>query len=53
MGTYEDWSLKQLTENQPCRVEPSTSCIPLREDPMCQACFEEDITQEQALGKVG
>ncbi len=44
---YEWWSLKRLNEQPPCSVEPSMSCIPLRGDPICRACFETDILREQ------
>jgi hypothetical protein len=39
---YEQWSTKQMQEGPRCRVEHSISCIPLRSDPICYACFELD-----------
>jgi hypothetical protein len=41
--SYEAWAQTRLTERQICRVERSMSCIPLRGDPICRACFESDI----------
>lgn len=44
--TYETWAMRQLRERPQCRVEGSMSCIPLRNDPICRACYESDIERE-------
>jgi|Deesub1362A_J573_1020465.scaffolds.fasta_scaffold00740_30 hypothetical protein len=44
---YEVWALEQLTQKVRCRVEKSMSCIPLRNDPICQACYESDKELEE------
>jgi hypothetical protein len=40
---FERWTLERLTERPRCSVEPAMSCIPLRGDPICMACFEADM----------
>lgn len=40
--SYEAWAQARLAERQICRVERSMSCIPLRGDPICRACFESE-----------
>lgn len=37
---YEVWAIEQLRKKPRCRVEPSMKCIPLRNDPICNACYE-------------
>jgi hypothetical protein len=43
MKGFERWTLERLTERPRCSVEPSMSCIPLRGDPICMACFEAEL----------
>ena len=37
---YELWVVEQLRQKPPCRMEQSMTCIPLRNDPICRACYE-------------
>lgn len=43
--SYEKWTLRRLAEKPRCNMEPSMSCIPLRGDPICMACFETEIEE--------
>jgi hypothetical protein len=36
------WSGKRINSRIRCRVERSFNCIPLEDDEICRACFEED-----------
>ncbi|MCK4911800.1 MAG: hypothetical protein KAR83_09160 [Thermodesulfovibrionales bacterium] len=38
--SYERWVVGRLSIGTRCQVEPSMSCIPLREDPICRSCYE-------------
>ena len=40
--SYERWSIKRLAEEISCRVEKGMTCIPLRTDPICRQCFEDE-----------
>ena len=46
--SYELWSVEQLKVKRRCRVERGISCIPLRSDPICRACYEADVEPEDA-----
>jgi hypothetical protein len=37
---YEHWVVNRLRERVACAVEPPMRCIPLRNDPICLACYE-------------
>lgn len=37
---YEIWAFEQLRGKNRCRIEHSMACIPLRNDPICKACYE-------------
>ena len=38
--TYNKWAVNRLSKGMKCKLEESMACIPLREDPLCQSCFE-------------
>lgn len=40
--SYEKWAVDRLSEGIKCRLLDSMACIPLREDPLCRGCFEND-----------
>ena len=37
---YESWAFERIKNKPKCSVEPSMTCIPLRDDPICRACYE-------------
>ncbi|GAB4389025.1 MAG: hypothetical protein Kow0025_11860 [Thermodesulfovibrionales bacterium] len=43
--SYESWALERLMERPRCAVESSLRCLPLRNDPICAACYEEARTR--------
>lgn len=40
--SYEHWAIERLRKKEACRVERSMTCVPLRDDPICRACFDGD-----------
>jgi hypothetical protein len=38
--SYEHWAIERLRNKDMCRMERSMTCVPLRDDPICLACFE-------------
>jgi hypothetical protein len=38
--SYEHWAIERLRKKETCKVERSMTCVPLRDDPICRACFE-------------
>jgi hypothetical protein len=49
--SYELWASARLRCRVRCTVEPSMHCVPLRGDPICMACFESSVeNQEEAAG---
>lgn len=40
--TYDKWAINRLSKGLRCRVLDSMSCIPLRDDPTCRSCFEDE-----------
>jgi hypothetical protein len=48
--TYETWAMRQIREGSRCKVEGSMSCIPLRNDPICWACYEVSFAYLTASG---
>lgn len=38
--SYEFWAVERLRKKETCKVERTMSCIPLRDDPICGACYE-------------
>ncbi len=44
--SYERWAVGRLSIGTRCQVEPSMSCIPLREDPICRSCYEGHVERE-------
>lgn len=38
--TFYTWARQQMIKKELCKIEPSMVCIPLKEDPICQACYE-------------
>jgi hypothetical protein len=48
--SYEHWAIERLRKKETCKVERSTTCVPLRDDPICRACFEgekETVTSDE------
>ena len=50
--SYDDWVVGRLRDRALCRVEPGMSCIPLREDPICRACFDDDMAMMQEADSI-
>jgi hypothetical protein len=42
---YDRWASDQLGRRKRCRVDASISCIPLRGDPICRACYDSDMEE--------
>lgn len=49
---YERWATARLINKARCLVEKSMTCIPLRGDPICRACYEESKRQCIRPGRV-
>ncbi|MBI4822642.1 MAG: hypothetical protein HY805_00200 [Nitrospirae bacterium] len=49
--SFDRWAVEQIKERVRCRVERSMTCLPLKGDPICSACYEadkEDATSERS-----
>lgn len=40
--TYEAWAIEVLGSLRKCKVENAMRCIPLRLDPICKQCYEDE-----------
>lgn len=47
---FDLWVLERLTHKKPCKVEPSMSCLPLRDDPICSSCFLDETLEADGAG---
>ena len=41
-AAFSLWAIERLAERKMCKVERSLTCIPLKGDPICGACYEGD-----------
>lgn len=44
---YEKWAAQKLKDKPPCKVVHTIFCSPLRNDPVCMACFEADMRKNE------
>jgi hypothetical protein len=51
--SYERWAMERLKCRKKCRVERAMSCVPLRDDPICRACFESDRGKDENPAEEG
>jgi len=45
MKSFECWAAEQIEKTRrqgknPCKVDETINCLPLLNDPVCQACYE-------------
>jgi hypothetical protein len=40
MDTFDTWSMQRLSEENPCLMEETYTCVPLQDDPVCRACWQ-------------
>ncbi len=46
--TYEEWSAGMIRGQDKCLVESSMHCIPLKDDPICKACYQAHVEVKYA-----
>ena len=46
MLTYERWAVSVLAMGRPCKATKAMTCVPLRDDPLCRACYEDEKAEE-------
>jgi len=44
--SYTEWSNERRQSGDKCRHVTSMSCIPLQDDRMCRACYQEDMQRQ-------